>query len=161
MREQAYRENNYCCWACGINKDVAKYHPWLEGHESYRIDYENFFAELEEVTALCHSCHNFIHSGRLFSLVTQDKISKSKFRDIMRHGFRILEANGLEPNYRTVYRWKLHNREDTGELGVEASNHELKELMSWNDWHMLIAGEKYYSLFEDYLAYVNKYCIMD
>ena len=39
-RREAYATHNYCCWACGIPKSKAKYHNWLEGHETYQINYK-------------------------------------------------------------------------------------------------------------------------
>ena len=78
QRQKAYKENNYCCWACGIHKSEAKYHQWLEGHEHYDINYETGCVKLKEIVALCHSCHNSIHTGRMQLLRKRKEISKEK-----------------------------------------------------------------------------------
>ena len=77
-RHEAYAKCNYCCWACGVHKMHAKYHQWLEGHEFYDINYSTGRVELVEITALCHSCHNFIHSGRLWKLYEKGENSEAK-----------------------------------------------------------------------------------
>ena len=43
---------------------------------------------VKQIIPLCHSCHNFIHSGRLSITAERDKII-----DILKHGFKILEDN--------------------------------------------------------------------
>jgi len=75
-------EQDYHCWACGIHKTSAKYHRWLEAHEVYDIDYGTGRVEMKEVCALCHSCHQYIHDGRMQKLFEQGKLS---FEKIYRH----------------------------------------------------------------------------
>jgi len=38
-RQRAYRSTNYHCIACGVSRERAKYHQWMEGHELYSINY--------------------------------------------------------------------------------------------------------------------------
>ncbi len=104
-RYQAYAKHDYHCWACGIHKFDAKYHQWLEGHECYIINYKDGIMELKEIVALCHSCHNFIHSGRLLQLYIKGDISKAKALDILNHGFHILLANRLKPFVAAIICW--------------------------------------------------------
>ena len=132
-RKIAYAENNYCCWACGISKYNAKYHHWLEGHESYLIDYKRGEARLEKIIALCHSCHNFIHSGRLEMITMKGECSEEKYSDIMNHGYSILRVAGLH----------------TIELD--------SKIAKWDKWHLVIEGNKYYSKFKDIEDWADYY----
>lgn len=38
-RQAAYASTAQHCLACGVHRVAAAYHPWLEGHELYEIDY--------------------------------------------------------------------------------------------------------------------------
>jgi hypothetical protein len=93
-RREAYAENNFCCWACGVHKTQANYHQWLEGHEMYSIDWKKGVSVYTGACALCHSCHNYVHSGRLRMLADKGEITKAKYRDIMRHGNAIVGERG-------------------------------------------------------------------
>lgn len=128
QRQEAYAKNDYCCWACGVHKSEAKYHQWLEAHESYDYNYRLGRAKLNEIIALCHSCHNFIHSGRLQMMVNKGEYSISKQRDILEHGCAVLSEASLEqPRF-------------DGDIKVAR----------WEKWHIVIDGEKYYSKFANF-----------
>lgn len=150
-REEAYKANNYHCWACGIHKKQAKYHQWLEAHESYWINYENGTMELKEIVALCHSCHNFIHSGRLEMLLAKEEINEEKTLDILYHGFRILKENNLKPFYGTArFFLKLKGFSDYAiEKEFDKRNIKLPNVpcAAWDKWRLIIEGKKYVSFF--------------
>lgn len=125
-RYKAYFKHDYHCWACGIHKSKAKYFQWLEGHEEYNIDYITGRVELKGIIALCHSCHNFIHSGRLRMRLNKGEITTEQYNDILCHGMDILRASNLiriTPN--------------------------TENIASWEKWHLVIEGEKYYSPYKD------------
>lgn len=69
QREKVYQFNNYCCFCCGVHKSRAKEKKHLEAHEVYDINYTKGRMVFKEIVALCHYCHNFIHSGRLDALL--------------------------------------------------------------------------------------------
>ena len=143
--------HDYHCWACGIHKLDAKYHQWLEGHECYIINYKDGIMELKEIVALCHSCHNFIHSGRLLQLYIKGDISKAKALDILNHGFDILLANRLKPFVAAIICWcslRGYNKETILDLSKRAMPLPTG-FAEWNDWHLIIEGKKYYSLFKN------------
>jgi hypothetical protein len=125
QRKIAYAKNNYCCWACGIHQANAKYHQWLEAHEMYKYDYKKGSAELVEIVALCHSCHNFIHDGRMEMMVQSGKLEKEKYEDIIEHGMLILVTNKIS-----------RKSPKTTEIQQD-----------WKKWHLVIDGKKYYSKF--------------
>jgi len=134
VRQQAYAENNYCCWACGVHKSQAKYHQWLEAHERYRINYEHGIVSLVEITALCHSCHNFIHDGRMTSLVNKGEMSYDKMKEIHNHGYAVLAKAGIR------------------NLRLDATL-----IAPWHKWHLVLNGKKYYSKFASYDEWMEYY----
>lgn len=142
-RREAYAKHDYHCWACGVHKKDAMYHQWLEGHESYLIDYHKGEVRLNEIVALCHSCHNFIHSGRLQILWQKDKIAHEKCVDILEHGFAILEMAELKPFFGTIMVWNLLTG-DNKPYKIDDS-----PMADWGDWHLILEGVKYYSLFKN------------
>lgn len=132
-RQKAYAQNNYHCWACGVHKLDAKYHRWLEAHEYYEIDYPKGTMTFVETVALCHSCHNYIHCGRLQKLFDRGEISYEKFRDILRHGDNILAANKLV-------------RHDPP-----------KTCAPWGKWRLVLDGKKYKGKFKDFDSWKKFY----
>ena len=151
-RQEAYASTDYHCIACGIHKTDAKYHRWLEAHEDYTIDYEEGIMKVNKIIPLCHSCHNFIHSGRL-SMVSKTADQINKAREILKHGFAVLEANNLDAFYGTII--------VAGRLAVPHNCKPIEEdvdkFAKWNDWKMIIDGKEYYSKFKDYEEWSNHY----
>jgi len=158
-RKGVYKSQDYRCIACGVHKTEAKYHNWIEAHESYTIDYGRCSMEIEGIIGLCHSCHNFIHCGRLKCLLSKGEISNSKFRDIMLHGFKVLKDAGLQPNatqvtsyidYLNKYKIKVPRK-----LAINAQRIINEELLNnktdfqkdWGKWYMVLEGFKYKSKF--------------
>jgi hypothetical protein len=86
QRKSAMAKNMWKCWACNIPKTKAKKHKWLEGHESYDIDWKKGTCTLTEIVSLCHYCHNYIHLGRLQAMVEYGRESKEFMQDVVTHG---------------------------------------------------------------------------
>lgn len=142
MRKKSYASTNYHCLACGIHSSKAKYRKRLEAHESYNIDYENGILKMESIVPLCHSCHGFIHSGRLYATLT-DK-NKKKACDILTHGLSILKKHDLDAFPGTI--------EVANELNVdhECNAYELpKKQAEWKQWKLLLNGKEYHSHFKN------------
>lgn len=166
-RKQVYKEQGWCCIACGVKKEEAKYHQWLEAHESYKINYTKGFMVLEEIIALCHSCHNFIHCGRLQILYYKNEISFCKFRHIMLHGFKVLKDKGIKPHPNQVMVYlDILSKNNISIPNSLVSNAERivrgyenpvfkKE---YSEWFLEIEGKRYYSKFsceEDWSTYFS------
>lgn len=119
-RKAAFESTEHHCIACGVHKSAAPGREWLEGHELYRIDYLSGTMVYTGTVPLCHFCHNYIHDGRLESLLRQGKIHHAKFVAIHQHGDRILEEHGLTvpPEY-------------TGPFA------------DWEDWRLILEGKQY------------------
>jgi len=161
VRQIAYKKNNYCCWACGMPKSMALYHQWLEAHEEYKIDYSLGSCEFIDVVALCHTCHNFIHSGRLWMLYMAGKVSKQKITDIIEYGMTILENHKLSPFYGTkIIQLRLKGWNDA-DIYQECErlnlNNNVTNNPKWEDWHMIIDNKKYYSKFDGITSWAKYY----
>lgn len=123
-RKAAYARMDDCCHACGVHKSRALYRRSLEGHESYEIDWENGRMELREIVALCHCCHNYIHSGRLRILLDTGKIDTVKYNRIIEHGNSIV-AGLAEPEPLPVM------------------------VAAWDRWVLVVDGDEYPSRFRN------------
>ena len=147
-RQEAYASTDYHCMSCGVHKTEAKYHQWLEAHEDYNIDYEQGIMKINKIIPLCHSCHNFIHSGRL--IITAEPY---KIIDILKHGLTILEDNNLKARYYTLdyaedYFIK-HNCKPIDEV--------ISGVADWDKWKLILEGVEYFSKFKDYQDWLNYY----
>lgn len=94
-RQAAYASTGYRCLACGVDKTVAMFFKWLEGHEQYEIDYGRGLMKYVRTVPLCHACHCYIHCGRLKAMLDAGKISRSRYVTILQHGDRVLRAAGI------------------------------------------------------------------
>lgn len=156
QRRQAYKEKDYHCWACGVHKSDALYHQWLEGHEYYEYDYVKGLAKLKYVVALCHCCHNFIHSGKTEKDFLSHRISFERFKTILQHGTDILFKNNLPMNifaYSVIRRRNLTiqnipNTIQTLQRGITAD---------WEDWRLEIDDVMYKPLYSSFEEWKKKY----
>lgn len=119
VRQQVYKDANYRCQCCGVKKEDALFHKWLEAHETYDYDYKNGIATVKEIVALCHACHSYIHSGLLMVRYKNGEINHNKFFTIIAHGDKILKDSGL-------------------------SNPQIpEEIAEWSMWKIVIDGEEF------------------
>jgi len=117
VRRQAYASTGFRCAACGVRKQDAKYHQWLEAHELYEYDYEAGRLTLKEIVPLCHSCHNYIHSGRMAMMLDSGEMTEEMYLDILAHGDRLIK-------------------------GLKRPEAPLT-CAEWPDWRMVIDGKRY------------------
>lgn len=132
-RQWVYRNAEYRCQCCGVPKAEADYHQWLEAHETYHYDYAKGLATVDDIVALCHACHNYIHSGRLQVLYNKRQITREKYTHIMQRGDSILRMAGLtrppEPEY----------------------------IAPWHKWRIEIQGRVYPTRWKDYEHWAAHY----
>lgn len=133
-RQAAYRKNRHCCWACGVHKSQADVKQWLEAHETYKIDYASGRMELDVVAALCHLCHNYIHSGRLQALLERGEVTQEFADKVERHGDAVLRKAGLLAVKRR--------------LTIESP-----KCAEWGQWRMVIQGKEYGPTSRDFEAW--------
>ena len=144
-RQEAYASTDYHCLACGVHKTQANYHQWLEAHEDYTIDYKKGEMKINKIIPLCHSCHNFIHSGRLSVSGNIEKII-----DIVEHGLTILEANDLKAFPYTLHlakELKINHKCKPCDYGIKS---EKDICQNWNEWKLIFEGKEYYSKFNNF-----------
>ncbi len=152
-RREAYAKHDFHCWACGVHKSKAVFHQWLEGHEFYEIDYPAGIVTLKEVTALCHACHNFIHSGRLWVMYKRNQIPLDKIEKILDHGFSILDAAKLKPFFGTAVIFYMVNAgfsvEPAKQMArLRVGDPVITEIAPWEKWHLVLDGKSYFSPFK-------------
>lgn len=156
-RQAAYLTNDYKCWACDVHKRNALYHSWLEAHEIYKIDYLTGKVEFEGVCALCHSCHNFIHSGRLYSMLNKGEIDKQKVIDILKRGFEVLRANQLKMNpFALTIAERISKTLFTEYKKYGVHQYEIC-LVEWGDWRLVLEGKEYKGKFESFEDWEDYY----
>ena len=84
-----------------------------------------------ETVALCHYCHNYIHNGRLLSLLSKGKLRPSKYAAVIQHGDRVLSAAGL---FRETY-------EDREQAIIDLLLND--KIAAWKDWRLVLFGKEY------------------
>lgn len=144
IREEAYQSTDYHCLACGVSKEEAKGHKWLEAHEVWETDYKKGITKVIDIVPLCHYCHNFIHSGRLSKILGQEK-SEKEVKEILEHGFKILSHNKLQ-----CFPGTLELAENIGAKTYKVTAYEHpKTKVKWENWKLIFEGKEYKSQFKD------------
>lgn len=64
MRKSAYYNAGYKCEICGREPEKGDLHA----HELFSYDYDKQTGKFERVVAICRTCHDGIHSGRLITM---------------------------------------------------------------------------------------------
>jgi len=105
VRKEAYARANGRCMICG--RPVKR----LEAHEKWVYDEENAVQKLEDVIAICHSCHSVIHIGRTQLIGEEDKaiehfkkVNKCTYADYIK---ALCEANTVHQRRNRVAEWKI------------------------------------------------------
>ena len=133
QRQIAYAKTDYHCMACGTHKSKALFYRWLEAHELYDLDYAKGRMTMREIVALCHACHNYIHSGRMRAMVKKGQMSAAKEALILAHGDTILKAAKLRKP----------------ELPINVA--------AWKDWRLILDGIEYKGRFASLESWRNYY----
>jgi len=130
-RKEAYESTAFRCKSCGVWKLDAKGRKWLEGHEQYDIDYAKGTATYLETVPLCHYCHNYIHDGRLSSLLQIGEVHQSKYVAIIQHGDDVL--------------WKAKLTRPSQKDREEGMTKMLINglVAPWQDWRLHLFGKEY------------------
>jgi len=110
---------NHHCMCCG---EYVSHVPgdWLECHEVYDIDLKNREFMLMDIVCLCKKCHAFIHQGRLGVLLSEGKVSREYYDEIIERGNKLLHDSNIEkrdlssdeitnPNWCLVYNGKKYS----------------------------------------------------
>lgn len=160
QRRMAYAKNEGCCWACGVHQRKAAYTNRLEAHESYHIDYTKKRVELKEIVALCHACHSFIHSERLWFLYQAGKITQAKVDDVLKHGMGVLTRKHLQPAYNTMkVVLQAGGFDETAIRNYLFANGYVSPdtTTGWSDWRLVLDGSQYAGKFADEQEWAKHY----
>lgn len=155
-RKESGKKNADLCGACGTHKSAKScscglhyaYKPYLEAHEIYNIDYQNKTVTFLEVATLCHSCHNFIHAGRLMKQYIDGFNSPQYTQNILSHGVEILARADLKPTssqaiaYLVVVKGK--SLYEAQEYVMDRINTDIQAGRFWYNWKMLIENKTYF-----------------
>lgn len=150
-RLKAQSDANFKCVCCGVSKNDAKEHQWLEGHEAWDLNHKTGICEVTEILPLCHYCHNFIHNGRLYKTIT-DSTTLKKAKDVMEHGFKILEGKNLKVFPGAI---EVAYLLDVSTRGV--THYDTEYSLPWHMYKMKLEGKLYDSLFADYSEWEKHY----
>lgn len=145
-RKKAYASTGDHCVACGVHKTKARGRKVMEAHEDYEIDFDKHQYKLKRIVPLCHYCHNFIHLGRLVSMMRKGQVKPEKVEAVYEHGEKILSENNLS---RGEYMLKLVDGDELKYFPEENGTRSKR--------HLLIEGEKHYSPHKTYEDWANFY----
>lgn len=105
VRKDAYARANGKCMICGR---PAKR---LEAHEKWSYDEKTATQKLEDVIAVCHTCHSVIHIGRTQLMGEEDKaiaqfirVNKCSYADYRK---ALGEANARHRKLNEIPEWNL------------------------------------------------------
>lgn len=105
IRKDAYARADGKCMICG--RKATR----LEAHEWWSYNLETCTQKLEDVIAVCHSCHSVIHIGRTQLVGDEDKaikhfcqVNKCSYADYVK---ALGIANRLHQTRNQVGEWKL------------------------------------------------------
>jgi len=109
----------------------------------YEYRWEEHTLVFQGTMALCHACHNFIHSGRMQKMLEIGKLSRRVYGLIVAHGKGVLGRAGLEP----------YNDYPESFLADWRAGHAA----TWGKWKMVINGKEHYSPYKDLDEYEEAY----
>lgn len=139
-KRKAKQDNEDHCLTCGVHRSEAMFHQWLEGHETYDIDYDQATMTYIKTIPLCHACHNFIHSGRLWMMLQEKEVTEDFVKRVIIHGMTICIEHNIKPF------WVAY--EVAKEMGAKNLpkpwEPKAGPRCTMNDWCLVIDGQKYY-----------------
>lgn len=165
LRKRTYYLANYKCQICG--EDCSSPGA-MDAHELYSINYVTGEARFAKVIGICKNCHNFYHSGRMFTLCKNKNplYQPEKVLSIVEHGFRL------------IYEWnKKHHRKDKikayaifleylkqpelaetmekliDKYEMEFWGEDTKHICDWEDWKLIFGKREYPTPYKDYQAW--------
>jgi len=177
-RKQVYLDQNNRCAACGVHKSRAEWHKWLEAHEFYTFDWSRGQVTFSHLVGLCHSCHQFIHSGRLLALVNVGELNRHRAVMILQHGFDVLAnaqrkqdtaelgydpvvIKSFKPYAMAIYAYHTLMGDSASSAGAEAHDRgwipKVSDKIEWADWTLVFDGRVYPAKHKSYEDWYRHY----
>jgi hypothetical protein len=116
------RKNVMYCQACGTSKFIS---GAFDCHEIYKINYTAGTSTFIRCVVICKDCHNFIHSGRLKSLLDEGKITEFEYWRIIKRGNAILKKHNIRK-------------------AMPSNN-----CAEWKDWKLIYQGKEYKPIYKN------------
>ena len=94
MRRKAYLNADYKCEICGREPKKGDLHA----HELFSYDYDKTTGEFKRVVAICRTCHDAIHSGRLITMFRRKNplYPKSYVLKVVENCFKLVHDYNLK-----------------------------------------------------------------
>lgn len=94
VRKSAYYNAGYKCEICGREPEKRDLHA----HELFSYDYDKQTGKFERVVAICRTCHDGIHSGRLITMFKNKNplYPKSYVLRVVENCFSLVHKYNLE-----------------------------------------------------------------
>jgi hypothetical protein len=145
-----------------IDKKEARYKQWLEAHECYLINYLQGTATFMGVCALCHSCHNYIHDGRLKAIYDKGGLNRKKYLDIITHGNKILRDCKPRILYAKAAfsgnQVPMMNNPFVDQTGLSINYMGIVTKQAlWNKWRLIIQDQVFPTPYPSYEAWAQHY----
>lgn len=148
VRKRCYFEAGYKCEICGCEPPKGQLHA----HELYSYDWKAGTGKFERCIAICKQDHDFIHSGRLITMLKNNNIlyPKEYVLGVVEKGFKLVyEYNTTHRNKKPlrVYSTFLNYLEVPSihdEMEKLIDKYEIQfyedpdEQAEWGDWKLLI-----------------------
>lgn len=152
VRKRCYFDADYKCEICGA--DFVK--PHYAAHELYSYDWKKGTGTFERCIAVCRTCHDAIHSGRLVTMFKQHNplYPKSYVLKVTEHCFRLVHDYNLShPDtplriYATYLDYldepELHDEVERLIAKYQVQFYaEPHHIAGWSKWRLIWNGKEY------------------
>ena len=162
LRKRTYYLANYKCQICGADcSGPGK----CAAHELYTTDYKEGTCVFVKAICICPRCHDFFHSGRLFSLFKEGVpfYNKKYLLSVVEHGFELVDnwnkAHPDKPKLKvystfTNYAKRPKLQEDMerliDEYHMEFWEEDAKKQCKWKEWRLVYGAAEFPTPYENY-----------
>lgn len=158
IRKRTYYNAMYKCEICGCEPPKGKLHA----HELFSYNYKTRVATFDRPVAVCKSCHDFIHSGRMLTCYRKGEpyYPKSYLLKTIEHGFKIISDASIDSKKKLrVYAGLLEYVRDPNlhnEMIELINRYNIKFYIpmagseqAWGEWKVIINNETYNSPYKN------------
>lgn len=153
MRKSAYYNAGYKCEICGREPKKGDLHA----HELFSYDYGKQTGKFERVVAICRTCHDGIHSGRLITMLKNKNplYPKSYVLKVVENCFNLVHEYNLEHKdaplrvYKTYLEY-LNVPELQSEMSALIEKNDIKfygeklpKSKQWKGWKVIVGKNTY------------------